>query len=92
MEAILFTYSCKGMNKTEASKISKKLLGYKDSSNNGKYQYEREGIIKSNKGIIISKSTFIIPKSESDILDKLKDKGVKIQSWDIKLPKKYLNN
>ena len=64
MKAALITYSAKGLNKTEASKLSKKLLGYVDKSNKAQYTYKRKGLITAEKAIIIAKSVFIVPKSE----------------------------
>jgi len=89
MKAILFSYSTKGLSKNDASKISKKLMGYNDKSNKGRYNYQREGLIQSNKGLIISKSTFIIPEKKESILNKIKIKGLKINKWKINLPKSY---
>ena len=78
------------MSKTESSKISKILTGYKDSSNNCKYSYDREGIVHSNGGIIISKSTFMVPKSKfEEISKKIRKKGIKITTWEVDLPKKH---
>lgn len=91
MKAVLFSYKCPNKNKVDASKISKMLVGYKDSSNKGNYEYKREGIIKKNKGIIVSKSTFIIPKANSDkIVKEIRKKGASVSVWEIDLPKKYL--
>lgn len=90
MKATLISYSAKGLSKTESSKLSKKLAGYKDSSNKGKYSYKREGEIKLSKGIIISKSTFIVPKIEANkILSILKQKNVQVNTWDIDIVEKY---
>ena len=89
MKAILFSYSTKGLSKSEGSKISKKLIGYKDKSNQGKYNYQRKGLIQLNKGIIISKSTFIIPEKKESILGKIKVKGLKINKWKINIHDSY---
>ena len=62
MEATLISYRAKDLSKTEASKLSKGLLGYKDKSNRGRYTYNRMGLIKTIKCIIVSKSTFIVPR------------------------------
>ena len=89
MKAILFSYSTKGLSKNEASKISKKLMGYKDKSNRGRYNYLRKGLIQSNGGLIISKSTFIIPEKKENILNEIKRKGLKINKWKINLSNFY---
>lgn len=89
MKAILFTYTTEGLNKTEASKISKEITGYKDNSNKGNYEYKREGLIQNCNGIIISKSTFIIPSNYEKELNRLKKKGLKVKKWEINVPKSY---
>lgn len=89
MKAILFSYSTKGLSKTEASKISKKIKGYEDKSNQSKYNYKREGLIQSNNGIIVSKSTFIILEKNTNILNQIKTKDLKIKKWKINMPQSY---
>ena len=89
MKSILFSYSTKGLTKNVSSKISKKLIGYNDKSNKGEYNYQRMGLIQLNGGLIISKSTFIIPKKKESILDEIKVKGLIINKWEIDLPKSY---
>lgn len=90
MEATLISYSAKDLSKTEASKLSKGLLGYKDKSNRGRYTYNRIGLIKTIKGIIVSKSTFIVPrKNTKDVLSYIKSRNGKVSSWDIIIPDKY---
>jgi len=84
MEAVLFTYDAKKLDKSTSSKTSKKLIGYKDKSNKGHYIYNREGLIQANEGIIISKSTFIIPKKNAKkVFKSIKVKGLEISKWNI---------
>ena len=90
MKATLISYNAKDLSKTESSKLSKKLMGYKDSSNKGKYSYKREGKIRSLNGIIISKSTFIIPKTETKkILSIIKQKNIQVTTWNIEISENY---
>ena len=90
MEATLISYRAKDLSKTEASKLSKGLLGYKDKSNRGRYTYNRMGLIKTIKCIIVSKSTFIVPrKNTKDILSYIKTRNGNVSSWDIIIPDKY---
>jgi len=90
MEATLISYRSKDLSKTEASKLSKGLLGYKDKSNKGRYTYNRIGLIKSFKGIIVSKSTFIVPqKNTKDVLLYIKARNGTAFSWDIIIPDNY---
>lgn len=90
MEATLISYSAKDLSKTEASKLSKGLLGYKDKSNKGRYTYNRMGLIKTIKGIIVSKSTFIVPrKNTKEAISYIKARNGMAFSWDIIIPDKY---
>jgi hypothetical protein len=89
MKAVLFTYRTKNFSKSESSKISKKIRGYSDKSNQSKYNYQREGIINRCGGVIVSKSTFIIPKKHEKEINKLEKRGLKISRWEIDLPKSY---
>ena len=92
MEAILFSYDTRGLSKTEASKISKELKGYNDKSNKGKYNYNREGLIRKNNGFIVSKSTFIIPEKNSDFIEKLRKKGLNIKKWKIDIKRNHFSH
>jgi len=93
MKATLIMYSAKGLNKTEASKLSKKLIGYLDKSNKANYTYKRKGIITSTNNIIIAKSVFIIPKNKSkEIIKEIKACKAKVISWNIEISKKYFKN
>ncbi len=89
MKAVLFTYQTKNLTKNEASKISKLIKGYNDKSNQGKYSYHRKGLVKSNNGIIVSKSTFIMPQKHEKKIDNFDKKGIIIKKWNIDIPKKY---
>lgn len=93
MKAILITYSAKGLSKTDASKLSKKLLGYVDKSNKAQYTYKRKGLITPEKSIIIAKSVFIVCRKEArKIMEEIKKSGAKTISWEIELPEKYFKN
>ena len=90
MKATLITYTAKGLSKTESSKLSKALVGYKDKSNNAKYVYNRAGILKFMKAIIICKSAFIVPKNKAGkVISLIKKRGGKILFWNMNLPEKY---
>jgi len=93
MKAILFSYNSKGLSKSDSSKICKKLVGYKDNSNNGKYFYERKGLIRKYKGLIIAKSTFVIPENKAKLVfNAIKTKGLKIRKWNINIPKSFFSS
>lgn len=93
MKATLIMYSALGLNKTEASKLSKKLIGYRDQSNKAQYTYERKGLVTGIHHIIVTKSTFIVPKKESkEIISQIEKNGGKIQSWDIDISNKFFKS
>ena len=93
MKAKLISYSAKGLGKTEASKLSKALVGYIDKSNRAKYTYQREGLLTPDNSIIISKSTFIVKNSfAKKIISFILAKKAKISSWDIEIPEKYFKD
>jgi len=92
MKAILFTYKTNNISKNESSKISKKIKGYEDKSNQSKYNYHRKGLVESNGGIVVSKSTFIIPQKAEKQLDFLRKKGITLKKWKIDIPKSSFFN
>lgn len=90
MKATLIRYSAKELSNTESSKLSKALIGYRDQSNNGRYTYERKGIVTEHKHIIVGRSTFIVESDKSEkIISYIKKKGASILSWDIEVPSEY---
>lgn len=93
MKAKLVTYSAKNLTKNEASKLSKALIGYKDKSNKAQYTYKRKGLVTKIKHILISRSTFIVPKEESEkIISFIKQAGGTARCWNINIPKKDLKD
>ena len=93
MKATLITYSAKKLNKSEASKLSKALIGYLDKSNKAKYTYKRQGLIEPHKGIVVSRSTFIVKKpDDKKIIDFILAKNAKVSFWNIEIPNNYFNN
>ena len=90
MKAILITYSAKDLSKSESSKLSKALIGYIDKSNKARYTYKREGLIKPENGIIISKSTFIVKmEAAKELISFIQSKKGKVTYWEIDISKKY---
>lgn len=93
MKATLIRYNAKGLNKSDSSKISKGLMGYTDKSNNGRYTYRRKGLVTSMENIIISRSTFIVPRNKTkEIVSYIKSKSGNVSSWIIDIPSKYFKN
>jgi len=93
VKATLITYNTRGLNKSESSKISKGLIGYLDKSNKGKYVYKRSGLINSIRSVVVSRSTFIIPRNKTkDIVSYIKSRGGKVSLWMVDVPQEYLKN
>ncbi len=61
MDATAFVYDLSAVKGKKKTYLIRKVFGYSDSSNNGKYSYQREGILtpytkeKWGKSVIISK-------------------------------------
>ena len=86
MDAKLLTYSTENLNLTQGSILSKRINGYHDKSNKGRYSYRREGIFSGIPHIKITHKTFIIRKKDfRRVSREIKKYGAKIQSWDIKV-------
>ena len=93
MKSKLISYNTKGLSKTESSKLSKALIGYIDKSNKGNYIYNRRGLISAVKGVIIARSTFVVPISEAkDIIKYIRERRGKVSSWNIEFPRKSFKN
>jgi len=93
MKATLIAYTSKGLSKTESSKLSKALIGYTDKSNNGKYLYNRNGLVKNTKHIIICRSAFIVPKDIAEsILYFIKKRRAKALSWNLEISQEQFRN
>lgn len=93
MKAVLMSYKTEGLSKTESSKLSKRLVGYTDRSNKSKYTYERKGLIRKAKGLIISKSTFIIPYNKAEeIREYINSKQGLVSLWNIEIPSRYFKS
>jgi hypothetical protein len=63
MEAIAFIYNLEEKKGKDKTYLIRKIFGYKDTSNHGKYKYKREGTLtphiieKWGKSVIITKKT-----------------------------------
>lgn len=82
MRKILITYSLSG--RKNALEITRKIYGYKDSSNHGKYKYERKGILSGIPYEKISRTTiWIDPENKEKVINEFKKLGLKIKVFDI---------
>ena len=83
---IIIAYSLKGI-KTPL-KITRKIYGYTECSNNNQYQYERKGILSNIKYEKISKACIIINQKDATIIIKeFKKLKIKMKVLEIELKK-----
>ena len=88
MKAKLVTYTTERLNKSEKSKLSKKLFGYTDKSYHGKYTYKRKGLLEGTKYVKVYKNTFIIALEDwRPLREELKKRKATVRVWDITIEK-----
>lgn len=74
----MIKYSLKG--RKNALELTRKIYGYVDSSNNGRYQYERKGILSDIEYTKIANGVFWVdPKYEEEVIDKLLKLKLKVE-------------
>lgn len=82
MRKTLISYSLAG--RKNALEITRNIYGYKDSSNHGKYKYQREGIFSHIPYEKLSKGTFWIdPKHKEEVVSELLKLNIKLKVIDI---------
>jgi len=86
MRKTLFSYSLSG--RKNALELTRKIYGYKDSSNHGRYSYERKGILSEIPYEKISRCCFWVdPKYKERITNAFIELGLKIKVIDIIIKK-----
>lgn len=84
MEKTLITYTLSG--RKNALELTRKIYGYKDSSNHGKYIYERKGILSEiDYDKVANGAFFINPKDKDKIISEFKKLDLSIKVLDIKI-------
>ncbi len=84
MDATAVIYSIENTKGKEKTYLIRKVFGYKDFSNNGRYKYERPGILTPHILQKWGKSVIIIKRHSEKIVDtileqhKIKNKKVRI--------------
>ena len=82
MEKTMITYSLSG--RKNALELTRKIYGYVDASNHGKYKYERKGILSDIDYEKISRTTlWINPKDKNKVIKGFGELGLKIKVIDI---------
>ena len=82
MKKTMITYSLSG--RKNALELTRKIYGYKDSSNHGKYIYERKGILSNIRYDKIARGAFFInPKDKEKVIKEFMDLKLKIKVLDL---------
>ncbi len=77
MESIIL-YDLNDKTHAEQTRIIRALFGYKDKSNNGKYQYQRPGLLSKVPHVLKTKTALAVEKKyEAQVIRALKKVGVK---------------
>ena len=91
MDAEIITYETKNMTNNERSSVSKRLFGFKDRTKESKYIYERKGSLATIPHIVVTKKTFVVSTTHvRKIKNMIKEWGVEVKSWKIKINQKEL--
>lgn len=86
MEAKLICYTLGKTSNIKRSKLKRELFGYKDKSNNSRYQYQRNGILTHIPNIRPIRSVIITKCEDSIKVQKILQKyGAKISIFDVSL-------
>jgi len=73
--------------KSKQSLLSKKIYGYTDNSNNGRYSYERPGILTPISKLILGKASFVIHEKDVEIITEILKMDVIVKTYDISIKK-----
>ena len=82
MKKTMIAYSLSG--RKNALELTRKIYGYKDSSNYGKYSYERGGILSKIRYEKISRTTiWINPEDKEKVIKGFMKLRLKIKVFDL---------
>jgi len=82
MKKTMISYSLSG--RKNALELTRKIYGYKDSSNHGRYNYAREGILSNIPYEKIARCTFWIdPINKEKVVAEFIKLGLKIKVFDL---------
>lgn len=91
MKALLVSYDLKKADINQKTTLHQSLYGYTDHSNNGKYKYEREGLLNKYSSIKLNRGVFIINfKDKSKIIPVLEKNKANIKTLIIDIPERSL--
>jgi len=93
MNAKLICYTLEKISPTKKTQFKRDLLGYKDYSNRGKYNYERKGFLSNIPHYKPIKSVIIVKnQDESKIIMILKKYKANYQSFEVIINPNILKN
>ena len=91
MKAIIINYTLDKSQTSERVSIHRALYSHTDFSNNGSYEYKRNGILDSIPNIKLGKGVFIIlDKDKNKVISILKKNKATIKSVPISITKPAL--
>jgi len=92
MKAKLICYDLSRLNQIAKVEVKRALFGYTEYSNNSKYTYKREGILKNIPHLRPARAVIIVSnKDEKQVIGVLKDWKGKYKSFNIELNKSMLH-
>ena len=89
MKAIILCFEYPNCTKSQQSRLSKEIYGFTDNSNNGRYSYEREGILTKIPILVLAKAAVIIAEQDKQVITKIKELGILVREYPISIKKWY---
>ena len=83
MKAKLVCYSLGGMDATKRRNFQREMNGFRDFSNNGKYVYDRDGLLQSTGSERMGLSILTKQSNAPKIVKLLKKYGAKIHTFNV---------
>lgn len=87
MKAIILCFEYPNCAKSQQSRLSKEIYGFTDNSNNGRYSYEREGILTKVQKLVLAKAAVIIYEHDKEVIQKIRKLGVLVTEYPISIKK-----
>ena len=92
MKAVLICYTLKDAKHDVRSAFKREFIGYTDKSNNGSYEYKREGLLDKIPHLKPAKGVIIVKNSDNGKVKRLLNKyKAKVKSFDIDIKQSVLH-
>lgn len=92
MKAKLICYDLRNLDQIKKVEVKRALFGYTEYSNNAKYTYKREGILKNIPHFRPARAVIIVSnKDEKQVINVIKDLKGKYKSFNIEVNKSMLH-